>query len=163
MFFFCPHFFFSQQGKIRFYFVAKNLPVKVLLLNILSKQLQTFSFTQRSFTEYCQLLQTISSSPSKYCFALYCDTFKKLPKVTLKNPPFRSVHIDLTFAQLFFSRPKSLRQINTKRKKKPTPTKVFATFLEGSTIAFLFLFKRRSVFYDGMKSEANEMTNGRNI
>ena len=91
------------------------------------------------------------------------DTFKKLPKVTLKNPPFRSVHIDPTFAQLFFSRPKSLRQINTKRKKKPTPTKVFATFLEGSTIAFLFLFKGRSVFYDGMKSEANEMTNGRNI
>ena len=45
------------------------------------------------------------------------DTFKKLPKVTLKNPPFRSAHIDLTFAQLFFSRPKSLRQINTKRKK----------------------------------------------
>ena len=30
-------------------------------------------------------------------------------------------------------------------------------------MAFLFLFKRRSVFYDGMKSEANEMTNGRNI
>ena len=93
MLFFCPHFFFSQQGKIRFYFVAKNL--KVLLLNILSKQLQTFSFTQRSFTQYCQLLQTISSSPSKYCFALYCDTFKKLPKVTLENPPLRSVHTHL--------------------------------------------------------------------
>ena len=40
---------------------------------------------------------------------------------------------------------------------------MFATFLEGSTIVFLFLFKRRNVFYDGMKSEAKEMTNGRNI
>ena len=35
--------------------------------------------------------------------------------------------------------------------------------MKGSTMAFLFLFKRRSVFYDGMKSEANEMTNGRYI
>ena len=154
-------FSFPQEGKIRFYFVAKNL--KVLLLNILSKQLQTFSFTQRSFTKYCQLLQTISSSPSKYCFALYCRHLQKVTQSDFKKILPFEVCILIYFRSINFFSSKKFATNQHEEKKKPKPTKVFATFLEGSTIAFFFLFKRSSVFYDGMKSEANEMKNGRNI
>ena len=158
--FFFPFFLFLKREKSDFTLLQKT---RVLLLNILSKQLQSFPFTKRSVTQYCQLRQTISSSPSKYCFALYCRHLQKVPEMTLKNPPFRSVHFDLTLFTQFFLVQKVCEKSTRREKKKPKATKVFATFLEGSTIAFLFLFKRRSVFYDGMKSEANEMTNGRNI
>lgn len=161
MFFFAPIFSFPQEGKIRFYLCCKKHEFCFWIFFLSSyKHFLSHSGHLHSIVNF---YKPFHLHPRNIVLPYIADTFKKLPKVTLKNPPFRSVHIDLTFAQLIFSRPKSLRQINTKRKKKPKATKVFATFLEGSTIAFLFLFKRRSVFYDGMKSEANEMTNGRNI
>jgi len=158
--FFCPHFFFSTRGKNQILLGCKKQ--KFCFWIFFLSSYNHFLSHNDHLHSIVNFYKPFHVHPRNIVLPQIADTFKKLPKVTLKNPPFRSVHIDLTFAQLFFSRPKSLRQINTKR-KKTKPTKVFATFLEGSTIAFLFLFKRGSVFYDGMKSEANEMTNGRNI
>ena len=76
--------------------------------------------------------------------------------MTLKNPPFRSVHFDLTFAQLFFSRPKSLRQINTKRKKSQRQPKCLQHFWRGVQLHFSFFSKECFLRWNEEWSQQND-------
>ena len=136
--FFFLHFFFSQKWKNQILLLLQK--TWVLLLNILSKQLQTFPFTQRSF-KYCQLLQNISSSPTKYCFALYCRHLQKVPEMTLKNPPFRSVHFDLTLFTQFFLVQKVCEKSTRREKKSQRQPKCLQHFWRGVQLHFFFFSK----------------------
>ena len=160
--FFAPIFSFPQEGKIRFYLCCKkhefcfwiffkaatNISFHTMVIYIvLSTSTNHFIFSLEIL--FCLILQTPSKSYPKWL----------LKKSSLLKCAFWSNFRSFNF----FSSKKFATNQHEEKKKKPKPTKVFATFLEGSTIVFLFLFKRRNVFYDGMKSEAKEMTNGRNI
>ena len=143
--FFAPIFSFPQEGKIRFYLCCKKHEFCFWIFFLSSyKHFLSHSGHLHSIVNF---YKPFHLHPRNIVLPYIADTFKKLPKVTLKNPPFRSVHIDLTFAQLIFSRPKSLRQINTKRKKKSQrQPKCLQHFWRGVQLHFSF-FSKEEVFF----------------
>ena len=159
--FFAPIFSFPQEGKIRFYLCCKKHEFCFWIFFLSSyKHFLSHSGHLHSIVNF---YKPFHLHPRNIVLPYIADTFKKLPKVTFKKSSLLKCAYWSNVRSFNFFSSKKFATNQHEEKKKPTPTKVFATFLEGSTIAFLFLFKRRSVFYDGMKSEANEMTNGRNI
>ena len=157
---FSPFFLFHKKGKIRFYLCCKKHEFCFWIFFLSSyNHFLSHSGHLHSIVNFCKPFHL---HPRNIVLPYIADTFKKLPKVTLKSSLSKCAYWS-NFRSINFFSSKKFATNQHEEKKKSTPTKVFATFLEGSTIAFLFLFKRRSVFYDGMKSEANEKTNDRNI
>jgi len=142
--FFCPHFFFSTRGKNQILLGCKKQ--KFCFWIFFLSSYNHFLSHNDHLHSIVNFYKPFHVHPRNIVLPQIADTFKKLPKVTLKNPPFRSVHIDLTFAQLFFSRQKSLGQINTKRKKSQRQPECLQHFWRGVQWHFSF-FSKEEVFF----------------
>ena len=139
-----PFFLFHKREKSDFTWLQKT---EVLLLNILSKQLQSFPSHNDHLHSIVNFYKPFHLHPRNIVLPYIADTFKKLPKVTLKKSSLSKCAYWSNFRSIiFFSSKKFATNQHEEKKKSQRQPKCLQHFWRGVQLHFSF-FSKEEVFF----------------